>query len=56
MPMMSPMKLNTSARKAAAAAYSRIPEPDAATGGLGMVLGLPALIVAVFTLSALGVI
>jgi len=42
-------------RKAAAAAFRSIPEPDAASGALGMVLGLPALVALIFTLSAMGV-
>ena len=45
--------MKTIPRKAARAAYDRIPEPDALTGALGMVLGLPVLLVVIFAASAL---
>ena len=43
------------ARRVAAAAYRRIPNPDAAQEAAGIALGLPLLLVALFALSAFGV-
>jgi hypothetical protein len=48
------MKATT--RKAARAAYDRIPNPNAAQEAGAIVLGLPLLIVALFALSAYGII
>ncbi len=44
------------ARRAATAAYDRIPNPNAAQEAAGIAVGLPLLIVAVLALSALGII
>jgi hypothetical protein len=44
------------ARRAASAVYDRIPNPNAAQEAGALVLGLPLLIVAVFALSAFGII
>lgn len=44
---------NPHARRAARAAYDRIPNPDCATEALGLVFFLPLLIVAIFAASAL---
>jgi hypothetical protein len=41
------------ARRAARAAYDRIPEPDCATEALGLVFFLPLLLVVIFAASAL---
>jgi len=41
------------ARRAASAAYNRIPEPDCATEAMGLLVGLPLLIVTIFAVSAL---
>ncbi len=48
--------MNPHARRAASAAYNRIPNPNAAQEAASIALGLPLLLVALFALSAFGVI
>jgi hypothetical protein len=48
--------MKNTATRAASAAYKRIPNPNAAQEAAGIALGLPLLLVALFALSALGVI